>query len=123
MGVFLTLALLMPTPVLSLALIGPGFFFMVLPMGTAGAALQVIFPNQVRGQVSAFYLFILNLGGASLGPLLPGVFTDYLFKDPKMVGASLALTIGVSSALMLMIVTATLRPYRRHYQEMQVERN
>jgi MFS family permease len=117
-GVFLSLAMLMPTPWLSLALIGPGFFFLVLPMGTAGAALQVIFPNQVRGQVGALYLFILNLGGLSLGPGLPGVFTDYLFKDPKMVGASLALTIAISAALMLVIVCVTLRPYRRHYQEM-----
>jgi MFS family permease len=118
MGIFLSLATLMSSPWVSLALIAPGFFFMVLPMGTAGAALQVIFPNQLRAQVSAFYLFILNLGGASLGPLLPGFFTDRLFQDPKMVGASLALTIGVSAALMLLIVLLTLAPYRRHYQEM-----
>jgi MFS family permease len=117
-GVFLPLAMLMPAPWFSLALIGPGFFFLVLPMGTAGAALQLIFPNQVRAQVSALCLFILNLGGLSLGPLLPGVFTDYLFKDPKMVGASLALTIAISAALMLLIICMTLRPYRRHYQEM-----
>ena len=117
-GVFLSLAMLMPTPWLSLALIGPGFFFLVLPMGTAGAALQVIFPNQVRAQVSALYLFILNLGGLTLGPLLPGLFTDYLFKDPKMVGASMALTMALAAALMLGIVLATLRPYRRHYGEM-----
>jgi MFS family permease len=116
--IFLPLAMLMPSPVWSLALIGPGLFFLVLPMGTAGAALQVIFPNQVRGQVSALYLFILNLGGLSLGPLMPGVFTDRLFGDPKMIGASLALTIVLAGALMLLIVSATLRPYRGHYQAM-----
>jgi hypothetical protein len=117
-GILLSAAMLMPTPWLSLALIGPGFFFLVLPMGTAGAALQAIFPNQVRAQVSALYLFILNLGGLSLGPLMPGVFTDYLFKDPKMLGASLALTIAIAALLMLGLVGATLRRYRRHYQDM-----
>ena len=115
---FLVPAMLMPSAGWSLALIGPGFFFLVLPMGTAGAALQVIFPNQVRAQVSALYLFILNLGGLSLGPLLPGVFTDYLFKDPKMIGAALALTMAVSAVLMVIVISATRRPYREHYRQM-----
>jgi MFS family permease len=116
---FLAPAMLMPTAALSLALIGPGVFFLVLPMGTVGAALTVIFPNQVRAQVSALYLFILNLGGLTLGPLLPGVFTDYLFRDQKMVGASIALTMAVSGAIMLVIYLVTLRPYRAHYLMMQ----
>lgn len=115
---FLVPAMLMPSPAASLALIGPGFFFLVLPMGTAGAALQLIFPNQVRAQVSALYLFILNLGGLTLGPLMPGVFTDYLFKDPKMIGAALSLTMAVAGVLMLAIISVTRRPYRKHYQEM-----
>jgi MFS family permease len=115
---FLVPAMLMPSAGLSLALIGPGFFFLVFPMGTAGAALQVIFPNQVRAQVSALYLFILNLGGLSLGPLLPGVFTDYLFKDPKMIGVALALTMAVAAILMIVVISATRRPYREHYLKM-----
>ena len=117
--VFLVPAMLMPTAAWSLALIGPGLFCLVLPMGAVGAALTVIFPNQVRAQVSALYLFILNLGGLTLGPLLPGVFTDYLFRDQKMVGASFALTMAISGAIMLSIYLATLRPYRAHYQMMQ----
>jgi MFS family permease len=116
---FLVPGMLMPTAAWSLALIGPGIFCLVLPMGTVGAALTVIFPNQVRAQVSALYLFILNLGGLTLGPLLPGLFTDYLFRDQKMVGASIALTMAISGAIMLAIYLATLRPYRDHYRMMQ----
>lgn len=115
---FLVPAMLMPTAALSLTLIGPGFFFLVLPMGTAIAALQIILPNQLRAQVSALYLFILNLGGLTLGPMLPGVFTDYLFKNPKMIGASTALTMAISGILMLGIFSATRRPYRDHYRKM-----
>jgi len=115
---FLVPAMLMPNAAWSLALIGPGFFFLVLPMGTAGAALQLIFPNQVRAQVSALYLFILNLGGLTLGPLMPGVFADYLFRDPKMIGVGLSLTMAVAGLLMLVVISMTRRPYRKHYQEM-----
>jgi hypothetical protein len=72
----------------------------------------------VRAQVSALYLFALNLGGLSLGPLMPGVFADYLFQNPKMIGAGLALTMAVSAVLMLIVISATRRPYRKHYLEM-----
>lgn len=116
-AIFLTAAMLAPDPYWSLALIGPGLFFLVLPMGTAGAALNAIFPNQVRGQVSALYLFILNLGGLTLGPLLPGLFTDFLFRNPKMVGASVALTMAIGSLAMVAICWATMRPFRQHYQK------
>jgi MFS family permease len=120
---FFVPAMLMPTAAWSLALIGPAIFCLVLPMGTVGAALTVIFPNQVRAQVSALYLFILNLGGLTLGPLLPGVFTDYVFRDPNMLGPSIAITMALSGASMLAIYLATLRPYRAHYQLMQKVEN
>jgi MFS family permease len=84
-------------------------------MGACAAALQLIFPNQLRGVVSAVYLLILNLGGLGLGPLLPGLFTDYLFKNKKEVGASLALSIGIASVLMLAAFLVSRRPYRDHY--------
>lgn len=93
-------------------LLAPGIFFLSLPMGTSAAALQQIFPNQVRGQVSALFLFVLNLGGQSLGPLMPGLLNDRLFHDPKMVGASLAITMGISALLMLAAFRSTYGPYR-----------
>jgi len=93
-------------------LMGPGIFFLALPMGTSPAALQRIFPNQVRGQVSAFFLFLLNLGGLSLGPLMPGLLDDRLFHNGKMIGASLAITIGVAAVSMAVAFRATYRAYR-----------
>jgi MFS family permease len=119
-GIVLILApaMLMPSGALSLALIGVGYFFAVLPLGTGAAALQAIVPNQVRAQVGALFLFILNLGGLTLGPLLPGVFADYVFRDPKMIGTGLAITLASSGALLFVIISATRRPYRYHYRQM-----
>src|SRR5579872_2645896 len=98
----------------TLALLAPGIFFLALPMGTSAAALQRIFPNQVRGQVSALFLFMLNLGGLSLGPLMPGLLNDRLFHSEKMLGPSLAITIGCASVLMLAAFRATYPAYRAH---------
>jgi len=109
-------AMLAPQAGWTLALGCVAMFFVALPMGTSVAALQLIFPNQLRGQVSALYLFIINLGGLTLGPLLPGLFNDYLFRSEKMIGASLAITTTGAGILMLLFFSAALRSYRAHYE-------
>jgi len=114
-GILFPLAFLSHNATVTLALICPALFFLALPMGTAVAALQMIFPNQVRGQVSAFYLFCLNLGGLSLGPLMPGVLNDYVFHSEAAIGKSIAITIGAGAVLMLIAFASTQRPYRKHY--------
>lgn len=114
----LPIATILPDIRWTLALLYAGVFALALPMGISAAALQRIFPNQVRGVVSAFYLFILNIGGQSLGPLLPGVFNDYLFHNGKMIGYSLSITIGGAAVLMLVTLLASYRHYRSHYQLM-----
>ncbi|HEY2845465.1 MAG TPA: MFS transporter [Bryobacteraceae bacterium] len=108
-------AMLVSKPEWTLALLAPALFFDALAMGTSVAALQHIFPNQVRGQVSALYLFLLNLGGGSLGPLLPGLFNDRLFHNPNMVGYSLAITITIGAIGMLIAFRSTYSAYRMHY--------
>jgi len=115
-GILFPLAFLAHNATWTVALICPALFCLALPMGTAVAALQMIFPNQVRGQVSAFYLFCLNLGGLSLGPLMPGVLNDYVFHSEAAIGKSLAITIGTGAILMLVAFASTQRPYRNHYR-------
>jgi cation transporter-like permease len=61
----------------------------------------------------------LNLGGGSLGPLLPGVFNDYLFHNPNMVGYSLAITVAIGAVGMLIAITSTFGAYRIHYDMMK----
>ncbi len=111
-ALLLPAAYLVPRVEYTFLLLGPGIFFLSLAMGTSAAALQRIFPNQVRGQVSALYLFLLSLGGLGLGPLLPGYFNDHLFHDPKMVGTSLAITMGASAVLMVVAFRSSYRVYR-----------
>jgi MFS family permease len=112
----LPLALVLHDPRWTLALLAFGIFFLAWPMGTSVAALQRIFPNQLRGQVSALFLFFLNLGGQTLGPLSPGFLNDRFFHSDKMLGPSLAITIGVAAVLMIVIFRASYGPYRRDYE-------
>jgi MFS family permease len=98
----------------TLALFAPALVFLGLPMGVSYAALQWILPNQVRGQVSALFLLILNLGGITLGPQVPALLSDYVFQNEQMIGVSLGISIGVASLLMMVTFWLTCRPYRIH---------
>jgi hypothetical protein len=61
-------------------------------------------------------LFCLNLGGLTLGPLMPGVLNDYVFHSEAAIGTSIAITIGTGAVLMLILFAWTQRPYRQHYE-------
>lgn len=117
-GTLLGTAMLLSSARMSLVLIAPGLFFQAMPIGSAYASVQMIFPNQVRGQVSALFMFILNLGGITLGPLLPGLFNDYLFRDEKMLGPSVSLSIVLASVCMIVLLPLTYSHYRRDYEGM-----
>jgi MFS family permease len=113
---FLVPSTMMSSVTLTLALFAPGIFFLAFAMGTAVAALQVIFPNQARGQVGALFLLVLNIIGLTLGPWLPGYLDDHAFHDPNMIGYSLAITVALGAVMMLILLGATRPFYRRHYQ-------
>src|SRR5262249_12317932 len=86
--------------------------------GSVYASLQLILPNQVRGQIGALQVFTLNLGGLILGPALPGFLNDYVFRNPQMVGWSLAISVGGASLVSAALFRATWSVYRRDYAAM-----
>jgi len=117
-GVTFTLALVVPAIQVQLALLAPAFLFLAMPIGSGYASLQLILPNQVRGQLGAVQMFTLNLFGLILGPALPGLLNDYVFRDGLMIGRSLALTVGCASLLSAILFRATFGSYRRDYARM-----
>jgi MFS family permease len=67
--------------------------------GIAGAAMQLVTPNEFRGQVSVTYLFIATLIGVGIGPSIPAAFTDFLFHDDMKVGWSMGLTVAIAAPI------------------------
>ncbi len=120
-GTFFCLAMAMNVLNWKIALLVPAFFFLAMPIGSSYASLQLILPNQVRGQVGALQVFTLNLFGLILGPFLPGFLNDFIFNDPKMVGISLAITVGTASLISAILFRITYRSYRKHYAMMHCE--
>jgi hypothetical protein len=108
-----------PSATMMLTLLAPGLLCLGMPMGISYAALQWILPNQVRGQISAIFLFLLNLGGITMGPYFPAVLSEDVFQDENMIGVGVGIWIAIASTLQLVTFSLTSRPYRRHSEDME----
>ena len=120
-GVFAAIALIpfviafpfMPNLPTAMADLAAVLFFGAFAIGAAPAALQLVTPNRMRGVVSALYLLVVNLTGLASGPVLTGFFTDYVFKDPKAVGFSIAVVSTLAALGALASLWALVGPFRR----------
>jgi MFS family permease len=97
------------------ALIG-AVFCIGLPIGCGYAAVQLIFPNQARGLVSAVIIFAVALIGLGFGALLPGLLNDHLFHDEYRIGYSMSITVTLACLLGILAFLATVSAYRADYR-------
>ena len=103
---------LMPTPYLALGVYAINNFLVSLSPGPQNAALQTVTPNQIRAQATALYLFLFNLIGFGLGPLVIAAFTDYLFRSEAAIGYSISLNFAILGPLACLVFWYGLKPYR-----------
>ena len=106
------LAPLMPTPELAVMMLAPATIGGALPTATAGAALMMIVPNQMRAQTTAIYYFVISVLGLTLGPLLIAVVTDSVFHDENALRYSISIVSGVAGAIALIFLFLNIKPYR-----------
>lgn len=102
---------LMPSAGLAQVAMVPVFFFGAFVSGAAPSALGAVTPNEMRGQVSALYLMVINLLGIGLGPTVPALFTDFLFADEAKLGWSIALTAAVTGLPAIVLLNMARKRY------------
>ena len=111
---------LMPTGEGAFMMLLPALFLSSVHWGIAPAALQEFMPNQMRGQVSALYLFVINLIGLGLGPMVLALVTDKIFKSDQQIQYSLLLTTATATVLAIISLSLglpRLRKSRKIYEE------
>ena len=102
---------LMPSATLALAVMALNTFIGSLGPGPQNAALQVITPNQMRGQVTALFLAVFNLIGFGLGPTFVALLTDQLFGADRFLPYSLALTAAILGPVAAFVIWRGMKPY------------
>lgn len=118
---FLVAAPQMPTPELALACIAAAMLIASMHGGVAGAALQIVTPNRLRAQVTAFYFFVANLIGFGLGPTAVALITDYGFGDDLALRHSLSIVAVAALPLSALLVVLSFAPFRRTVAEIERE--
>jgi len=106
------LFLFAPTGGMELALI-PSTFFASFGFGAAAAAIQEVTPVPMRAQVSALYLFTVNLVGLGIGSTFVAALTDYVFKSDAAIRESLLVVTVVGLVLAALVFLLALSPFRR----------
>jgi MFS family permease len=104
---------LMPDEKLSLALIIPAVLLKSVPYGVIGAAIQLMAPARMRGQMTALYYLVISLIGMAVGPTAVAFLTERVFADLYMVGFSIAITGGVAQMLAALLYFLALEPYQK----------
>jgi sugar phosphate permease len=104
---------LMPSPDLALALFALNTFAAATGIGPGNAALQIVTPNEMRGQVRALFQFVFNIVGFGLGPTFVALFTDYVFGAETSLRYALATSAAIFGPIAIGLTWYGLKPYGR----------
>jgi len=108
---------LMPTPEWAVALLIPFSIGGAAATAAGGAALMMITPNQMRGQASALYYFVINLFGLTIGPSAVAAITDFVYGDDAALRYSIAWVCGVAGVIAVGFLVYNLKQFAQSLEE------
>ena len=116
-----TVVLFVTAPVLTytedawvgIALLVPVTFCMAMPPGLIMATLQAVAPNELRGQMVAFYLIAVNFLAYTFAPSLPALLSAEFFQSPLALGKSISVLAVVNYAIAAVCLALCLKYYRQ----------
>lgn len=106
-------------PWVGIALLVPVTFCMAMPPGLIMATLQAIAPNELRGQMVAFYLIAVNFLAYTFAPSLPASLSDGLFQSPLALGKSISILAVVNYSIAVVCLAMCLKHYRQALKDAQ----
>ncbi|MDJ0657007.1 MAG: MFS transporter [Xanthomonadales bacterium] len=115
---FAVSAPLVSDPTLSFWLFAPLLFFVSFPFGPAASGLQLITPPAMRAQMSAVYLFVVNLTGIGFGGTATALVTDFVYRDDMMLHWSMATVAAVGCVVAILLLALALKPCRQTMAEL-----
>jgi MFS family permease len=102
---------LMPSPYIAITMGAINGFILSMGAGPQNAALQVLVPNQMRGQVTALFLFLFSMVGMGISPTLVAVLTNYVFHDESMLRYSIFVINATLGPLAAYVFWRGVKPY------------
>jgi MFS family permease len=75
------------------------------------SAIQIITPNEMRGQINAVYLIAISVIGGGFGPTAIALLTDYVFHDEMMLRYAMALFAVIVGPIGITLTWLAMKPY------------
>jgi len=119
LSLFTIFAALMPSPWLALALNGVGLVALGMSGPIQNVQMQTVTPAELRGKITALYLFLLNVVGIALSPIIVALLTDHVFRDPMMVRWSIFCLLAFSSPVSFYFVLRSRKPFLAEVQRLK----
>jgi MFS family permease len=111
---------LMPTGEMALAVFALSGVFGLAGAVPQNAAIQRIAPNEMRGQVTAIYLFMFTFFGA-LGSFVVGVVAQRIVGVEAELWKALVITAGTLLPIATLCMVLAIRPYRAEVARLEAE--
>jgi len=115
---FEIIAPLMPTGELSLLCVGVALGCGLASSVPQNAAIQRVTPNEMRGQVTAVYIFMFIVFGA-LGGQLIGSVTHRVFHSDADLRKTMVLIASVLMPLAAIVISRGIKPYGREIKRLE----
>lgn len=101
----------------TLMLLWPAEFLGSSYIGVLAVAMVVITPNQMRGQITALYIFVTNMLGLAVGTSVLAAFTDFVYRDEMLLNYSIATVNGLFYPAAALLFWYCLPAYRQADEE------
>jgi MFS family permease len=111
---------LMPTGEASLVVMALGGIFGLAGAVPQNAAIQRIAPPEMRGQVTAFYLFMFTFFGA-MGSQVVGSVAYRIVGNEAELWKALVITAGILLPIATLLMVRAIKPYREEVARLEAE--
>lgn len=112
-------SVLMPTPWLAFGFGALAYITFGMGGASQNAALQIVTPTELRGKVTALYLFIYSVVGVAFAPVINALITDYVLHNEALIRWALFWPMVIFNPLALIIAWLGLRPFGREVQRLK----
>lgn len=112
-------SVLMPTPSLAFGIGTLAYFTLAMGGAAQNAALQIVTPAELRGKVTALYLFIYSVFGVAFAPVVNALITDYILRDEAQIRWALFWPTAIGDPLALVIAWLGLKPFGREVRRLE----
>lgn len=109
---------LMPTAELAIGCMALASMFSLAGAVPQNAAIQRIAPNEMRGQVTAVYLFMFTFFGA-LGSFVIGLVADHVVGDSQRLWQAILITASIFMPAATFFMFRGIRPYREEVERLE----